>query len=118
MSGKQSLTVFVPGGYTDEYVNVDKEKGMEQYYTYNGGAIFYIANNVSWHSMNEYARKAQAQKQDGSDRQISKGIDASGFLWKEVQIDSLRFGYFNVPPHLQHKFDQALYSIKVKHGAL
>lgn len=111
----KNIVFFVPAGYKKEQVKVGADKGIEQFYQYNHGAYFYISHRAEWHSLNErfVSLSNDPVKTDEGEFMYS-GTDESGLYWKEVKIDSLKWGYSFVPVNLLPLFEQSVNSIRIK----
>jgi hypothetical protein len=115
--GKKQLVFVVPKGFVNKYVVANNPRGVEEYYVYNGQMIFYVGYGAEWPSENGKLI-AGLKTTDPTVDGVFKGIDASGFYWKEIQVDNLRMGYRNVPVNRKAQFDQALFSVKIKNQGL
>ncbi len=114
LNDKKDIVFFVPEGYVQEQVKLHETKGLEQFYQYNHGAYFYIAQGTSLASINKrFITTGGKTEKNGSEFMYS-GTDESGLYWKEVQVDSLRWGYSFVPVNLLPKFEQSVNSIRIK----
>ncbi|MDB5253408.1 MAG: hypothetical protein JWP27_2577 [Flaviaesturariibacter sp.] len=117
LMGKKELVFTVPKGFINKYIVANNPRGVEEYYLYNGQMILYVGYAAEWPSENARliaAVKAADPTIDG----VYKGIDGSGFYWKEIQVDRLRMGYRNIPINLKAQFDQSLISVKIKNQGL
>lgn len=113
--GEEAAVVFyVPSEYKEEKFKVGDGPGLEQYYTYNPGSIFYISHKTAWPTINQLFIADTSKPLVRENEFIYSGTDESGFYWKEIRIDSLRFGYSFVPVNLLEQFEHTLNSIRIK----
>src|SRR5437868_12341553 len=68
--GYETITLFIPSGYTREKMVLDSIGGKEQFYNYDNGAILYFAKNPGW--LTENAPLIHGQKARGSSQQTYK----------------------------------------------
>ena len=111
---KKEIILRVPKGYEEELVRAEGGYRSEQYYTYSNDALLYIGYKADWQSPNFPMTEATRIKNTGQNETIYNGRDSNGHYWKEVQVDSLRFGYCKVPPEDKDRFEQAVNSVRHK----
>ncbi|MCW3073517.1 MAG: hypothetical protein JWP69_586 [Flaviaesturariibacter sp.] len=114
LDGNKQLTLHVPKRYVSEQIKLDYRKGIEQFYTYPGGSLFYVSYKADWASPNTGNLKNAAGERASSTEIMYNGVDKSKLYWKEIIVDSLRFGYCNVPLSQKYRFEQAINSMQVK----
>ena len=112
---KRDALIFVPARYTKEEVKVGSRGGIEQFYQYNHGAHLYISYRAEWGSSNQRYMKADSVKGiEGNGGFIFSGRDESGLYWKEVTVDSLKWGYSFVPVNLLPQYEQFVNTVRIK----
>jgi hypothetical protein len=114
LDDKKEIILRVPKGYEEELVRAEAGKRSEQYYTYGNDALLYVGYKADWQSPNFPMTEASRQKNVGQNETIYNGRDPEGRYWKEVQVDSLRFGYCKVPAADKDRFEQAVNSVRHK----
>ena len=114
---KEHLALKIPKHWSEEKILLDSSGGKEQYYYYNSGALIYFSKDVkSWTTENQTrvdsVKKYSPKK--NLNKNIYSGTDSGKLYWKEIQLDSFRFGYSYVPGGELEKFETAINSIRLK----
>ncbi len=111
-----SIQVLVPRKWEKVITTPDSAGGMEKIFLYANGATFYISNSLEPITPNEIIDTAvHISLEHPSGGKMYKGVMPGLLYWREVQKNTYRFGYRNVPPHLEHTFDSAInFSVAMK----
>lgn len=114
---RKDVSIFVPSGYTEEQVRLGSQGGIEQFYQYNHGALLYISHRAEWSSSNLRfiaADTLKGMKANGGF--MFSGRDQNGLYWKEVSVDSLKWGYSFVPVNLLPRYEQFVNTVRIKNN--
>lgn len=115
LGGSKDILFAVPSGYVKEQVKVSPNGGVEQFYQYNHGAYLYLSHATEWNSLNQKFITVESKSVEVKDGEFMfSGIDESGLYWKEVRVDSLKWGYSFVPVNLLPLFDLSINTIRIK----
>ncbi|MBC7949762.1 MAG: hypothetical protein H7Y42_17890 [Chitinophagaceae bacterium] len=107
------LVILLPKGRVEERFRVGSDDGKEQFYDFNDGAVFYIARNTTWPTVNQH-RMVQPDMKRSSSSGLTSGTDNNGLYWKEIRLEEFQIGYAYVPATHVNRFDDALNSIRIK----
>ncbi len=111
---KSDVVLFVPARYKAAQMRVGLRGGIEQFYRYNHGAYLYVSHRAEWNSSNDqFIAQDTTQRVQANGGFIYSGRDKSGLFWKEVRVDSLRWGYSFVPVNLLPQFEQFANTVRV-----
>lgn len=106
---KRILPLLVPKKYLKEEKLSDPNGNETIMYTYPDSALLYFAHADTlkeYHPINEAMHLRLPHPGGGW---MYKGMDSSKRLyWREIKQGNLRFGYRNVSPELEIKFDSSL----------
>lgn len=112
---KSDVVLFVPARYKAAQVRIGLKGGIEQFYRYNHGAYVYVSHQAEWNSSNDrFIAQDTIQRIEANGGFIYSGRDESGLYWKEVRVDSLKWGYSFVPVNLLPQFEQFANTVRVK----
>ena len=112
---KRDAFIFVPAGYIDAQVKVGAMGGIEEFYRYNHGAYVYMSHRAEWKSSNHRFIATDTIKGiESNGGFMFSGRDESGLYWKEVRVDSLKWGYSFVPVNLLPQFEQFINTVRLK----
>ena len=114
LGGSKDVILPVPSGYLKEQVKVSPKGGVEQFYQYNHGAHLYVSHATEWNSLNQKFISGNTPVEIKEGEFMFSGTDENGLYWKEVRVDSLKWGYSFVPVNLLPLFDQSVNNIKIK----
>jgi hypothetical protein len=93
---------------------VGAQGGIEQFYRYNHGAYVYMSHRAAWNSSNDRFLAADTvQGIETNGGFMFSGRDESGLFWKEVRVDSLKWGYSFVPVNLLPQFEQFVNTVRI-----
>jgi hypothetical protein len=112
---KRDVLLFVPAGYLQEQFQLGNKGGIKQFYQYNHGAQVYISYRAEWPSSNQQFLLADTVKgvvENGGF--MYSGRDENGLYWKEVSVDSLKWGYSFVPVNLLPQYEQFVNTVRIK----
>ncbi|HVG16033.1 MAG TPA: hypothetical protein VM935_13780 [Chitinophagaceae bacterium] len=103
------LPLLVPNKFS-KAENVRDSSGNEaMVYTYPDGAFLYFANGDTLKEYQPINEAMNVRLPHPAGGWMYKGMDSSKRLfWREVKQGNLRFGYRNVTPDLEIKFDSSL----------
>jgi hypothetical protein len=110
---ENKLKFFVPLNFKEEKVAVDTAGGVQQYYNYESGAIFYVAYNTKIIQENLKWMKDRRNRKIVPKDGIYSGTE-NGLHWKEVRVDQLAYGYSDVPPAMLNEFERSVNWLKLK----
>lgn len=104
-----SIPIVVPKGYIKERTEVDSSGNTILSYTYDSGALFYIAHlEDTTTQLQPIAEKDNIPRVAlNTGAVIYKGLDSTHLFWREIQQNNFRVGYRFVPKELEHRFDSA-----------
>lgn len=110
------IQILVPRKWNRVVTTPDSAGGMEKIYFYANGATFYVSNSVKPINPNEIIdTSAHILLEHPLGGRMYKGVMPGLLYWREVQKNSYRFGYRNVPTELEHAFDSAVnFSLAMK----
>ncbi len=112
---KKDVLLFVPSGYLQEQVQLGNKGGIKQFYYYNHGAHVYISYRPEWPSSNHRFLAADtANRVEANGGFMYSGRDENGLYWKEVSVDSLKWGYSFVPVNLLPRYEQFVNTVRIK----
>jgi hypothetical protein len=103
----QAISLRVPAGYDKEQI-IDSGGSKEQWYYYDNGAVLYFAQTVTakeYQPIDSAVNKPSLHLGGGL---LYKGFGQNALYWREYRLDSLRFGYKNVPYSMEARFDSAV----------
>jgi hypothetical protein len=105
----QTLRIKVPKRYAKKQVVTDSAGNQQQFYRYKNGALLYMVYTtdtlVQFQPIDTAYNVPKSYAYGG---QMYKGLDSSGWFWREIRTDSFRFGYRFVPPDVEVLFDSAV----------
>jgi hypothetical protein len=111
---QRSLTVSVPRGFKSEEKSKDADGSERLEYSYSNGAKLYFARlSDTTRTFQFIDSSMNIPRTTPFGGTVYKGMDSSGLWWSEIRIGDLRFGYENVPPRRETRFDQAIYGIEL-----
>ncbi|HVG15012.1 MAG TPA: hypothetical protein VM935_08625 [Chitinophagaceae bacterium] len=112
---RKDVLLFVPSGYSQEQVQLESKGGIKQFYQYNHGAQVYISYRAAWPSSNHQFMAGDTVKVvEANGGFMYSGRDESGLYWKEVSVDSLKWGYSFVPVNLLARYEQFVNTVRIK----
>jgi hypothetical protein len=106
---KRILPLLVPAKYLKEERTSDENGNEVIVYTYPDSAFLYFANADTVKEYQPINEEMHLPLPHPAGGWMYKGMDSSKRLfWREIKQGNLRFGYRNVSPDLEIKFDSSL----------
>ena len=105
---RQSFPLIIPVGYSQPIINTDSSGNKEQLYHYNGNGYLYFVHELSPKEYQPIAEEKNIPVQHPLGGMLYKGMDKNGLYWSEIRTDHFKFGYRNIRPGFELRFDSAL----------
>jgi hypothetical protein len=104
----QAISLRVPAGYERVEATVDSAGNKHKVYYYKGGPVLYFTDNHAFSNQPLVDTAVNKPAPHPAGGWLYKGFDKKATYWREYQLDSLRFGYKNVPYGFEERFDSAI----------
>ena len=108
--GKETVSfpLIIPVGYSHHKSNIDSGGNKEELYYYNGKGYLYFVNEITPKDYQPIVEERNIPLQHPMGGTFYKGMDKNGLFWSEIRTEHFKFGYRNIQPGLELRFDSAL----------